>query len=118
MKFKLDINNIFYILIFIFIILLIVFKSISLHFKFKEDFETQESANKKEASDTLEDNIDVFQDTMEEAMNEGISDMDEARDNLESDMSLGKCKNVQKINWGAIVSKYTGRMINIIGFNI
>ena len=113
MKFKLDINNIFYILIFIFIILLIVFKSISLHFKFKENFETQESANKKEASNTLEDNMDVFQDTMEEAMNDGISDMDEGRDDLESEMSSDKCVNVQKISWGAIVSKYTGRMINI-----
>lgn len=126
---KVDINNIIVLGIIILVVLLVCFKCIQIQNKIHESFE---DGDNNEANNDLGDSIDqeVEKEVAEaEAIieaNAGIADMNN-RDNSENDFSDElenmtsseraefdrKCNARENTNWGSVVSKYTGKTINV-----
>lgn len=93
-------NDILYIGILLVIILLICFKSISLHKNIMENF--QEQNNK---DDLIEDLGKVY--NVDEKINNSMNNNNNEEDLVE------KCKNLGAGEIGSIISKYSGKVINV-----
>jgi len=97
----LQINNILYIGILLIIVLLICLKSIDLHKNILENFADNEDGERK-----MIDALGKVYNVNEQIKQAGESDAD--REDLAE-----KCKNLGKTDLGSIVSKYSGKIINI-----
>jgi hypothetical protein len=99
-----NINNILYIGILLIIVLLICLKSIDLHKNIIENFaddEKQEDGEKK-----MIDALGKVYNVNDQIKEAGLSNAD--REDLAE-----KCKNLGKTDLGSIVSKYSGKVINV-----
>lgn len=92
-KVKFNINNVLYILILLFVIVLIMCKCISLHQNMTENFE-----------DTVE--------SVKEELNQTKEDVDKHLEDHSEGKVVG-CSKSQSDIFGSIVSKYSGKVINI-----
>ena len=107
---KQNINNILYIVVLLFIILLICIKAVDLHNNIMNTtevaplniFEKFEAEGEKKMLGALSKVYNVN----EQIKEAGESDAD--RDDL-----IEKCKNLGKSDFGSIVSKYSGKVINV-----
>lgn len=116
MKVKWDINDILYIIVLLFIILVIIFKSISLHLKFKETFENE---NNEIGTDLAE--LQELEKEVGDIKNNVIEDTTEdipeniTNDNMETEDLREKCKALMsgEKKWKSIISKSSGRVIDV-----
>ena len=105
-----SINNILYIVVLLFIILLICLKAVDLH---KNIMNTTEVSPinilekfEEEGEKKMLGAISKVYNANEQIKDAGESDAD--RDDL-----IEKCKNLGKSDFGSIVSKYSGKVINV-----
>jgi len=96
-----NINNILYIGILLIIVLLICLKSIDLHKNILENFADNEDGERK-----MIDALGKVYNVNDQIKKAGESDYD--REDLAE-----KCKNLGKTDIGSIVSKYSGKVINV-----
>lgn len=115
MKLKLDVNNILYIIVLLFIILVIIFKSMSLHLKFKETFES--GNNDLAELQELEKEVGDIKNNVVEETTEDIEELPEdiTKDNMSTEDLREKCKALisGEKKWKSIISKSSGRVIDV-----
>jgi hypothetical protein len=117
---KCDINNILVIVIIIFIILMICLKCLDIQSKIQENFEdAQDPANEVDDAETLLETNDAISNmennSGEDTSNSSNEDADAVENltNQEKAELRKKCAALDDKPYGSIVSKYSGKTINV-----
>ncbi len=116
------INNIIYIVLLLIVVLIICFKSISIHKNIMENFESETNKMEQEMDNAMGANNND-DGSMTEDLNEMMNDLgsmynstndeDDILDNVDEEQLVKKCATIDKAAFGSITSKYSGKTINV-----
>jgi hypothetical protein len=114
------INNIIFIVLLLVIVLIVCFKSLTIHKNIMENFESETNKMEKEMDNAMGSNNDDS--SMTDDLNEMMNDLgsiynkgsdDDALDNVDEEELVKKCATIDKASFGSITSKYSGKTINV-----
>ena len=114
------INNIIFIVLLLIIVLIVCFKSLTIHKNIMENFESETNKMEKEMDNAMGSNNDDS--SMTDDLNEMMNDLgsiynkgsdDDALDNVDEEELVKKCATIDKAAFGSITSKYSGKTINV-----